>query len=396
VEKSQMSFDKFRRGRASQPSGSGKNFEKEPWAKTHFDLEVGDSALIRILKPENEIFDRNAHYWNGFHTCTGDIPVFDGKCCFCFFHKQGQEDYKKRVEAAKRDGKDSSQIAASKFDMAYRRLLTSLEVVDFRYFHPGYDHEKDRPILTPCANPEPQIKRNRGCQGCASNVERIFGGSKVWEVNVAQYQQVNACNDQLGQTCIADISGQFCGREIYLIGFGCEHCGGELLGERDLMEKKQEEINAFVSKPQPCPSCQKEGWPKDMVVSDDTCPKCQGMEPVRGSVFDKNLQVTAVAASRGKGKAFNFDRSAPFSSVAEDLLAHVAEDEIEKLLTPRDLNHFYRPEWVSREKFESDEAYVKAVLDKQADRLREKNPFSSVQAATGSGNRSFGAGRFRR
>lgn len=304
---------------------------------------------------------------------------------WCFYHSKGKE-------AARKLGGD----AKSKHDMAYPRLQYMFDVIDFRYAHMGKD-AKGNPALITCANPEAVPKRNR-CQACSRNEERFFGGKKVWELSVAQFRSLMAANAALGQHCIAITDdNSVCGREIFLVGFACSNpeCGVELVSEQDLMQMSHEQIDEVASNAVVCESCTQTVQPQEIIVSEDTCPKCQGSAPVRGTLFDKSVEITAVAAPKGSGKSYNVDRSLPFSSVESDLMAFLGnEAKVAEMLVRTDMPHAFRPEYINRDKFQDDATYVAAVLDKQATKIGEENPYKA--GAGGPPSQPFANARFRR
>lgn len=379
-----MSFNKFREASSKAPPPSGRKFEKTPWELDNYKLEPGEAGLARVMKPEGDFFSRTFHFWNRPGTCTADIPVFGDKCVYCFYHQKGYEEAKKQGKGP--DGKE----AKNKYDKLWKRLEYVVEVIDFRYSHLGKDPEDpEKPILVPCANLEPLPKRSR-CPQCLKGETRIFGGRKMWEVSMPQFRALTKVDAQIGENCITRMPDQsVCGRKINLIGFACAN-GHTLMTEEQVIGMPPEKLNEYVTSAVQCPECGVEGLPIDMIVADDDCPVCAGCTPVRASLFDKNIEISCVGQPDGKGgtkKTFNFDRSQPFTNVDDDVWNYIqgigipTQEELEKkldeILKPRDLAYAFRPEWVNRDKFDSDEAYVMAVLDKQADALKLPNPYKA-------------------
>ena len=366
-------FNKFRDASSKMPPPSKGKFDKEPWALQNFSMEAGEVALTRALEPPaSGFYSRTLHFWNRPGTCTCDIPVFGDKCVYCFMHQKGSEEAKKAGNGP--DGKPQK----NKYDKLWKRMAYVLEVIDFRYFHKGMDPEdSEKPILIPCGNTEAMPKRNR-CGLCQKGDLRIFGGRKNWECSLPQFRSLVKIDAQIGETCITPIENKACGRKISLIGFACGGEGHELMGEDDILQMPAEKLNEYVTTRISCPACAWEGLPVDVLVADDDCPVCAGCTPVRATMFHKNIEVSCIGAPDGRGgtkKTYNYDKGQPFTPIEDDLLQHLEEKDVVEMLAPRDLSYTFRPEWINREKFDSDEAYVMAVLDKQAEQLKVPNPY---------------------
>lgn len=374
-------FNAFREGMSKAPPPSKGGFEKDPWELTNFKLEPSETCISRFLMPNGSFYMRAYHFWNRPGTCTYDIPVFQNKCVYCFYVQKGKE-------AAKAQGKGpDGKLPKSQFDKLWQRTSYEVELIDFRWFHRGFDpDDKDKPILIRCGNEDPVPQRNR-CPHCAKGETRIFGGRKIWELSPTQYSTLVSTDAKIGETCITLINERPCGRKITTIGFACGN-GHELVDENTLIQMPPDELNKFVSTMVCCNLCDWEGLPIDMLVADDACPTCGGGNPVRATLFDKNISITCNGQTQSDGKVkktYNFDQSAPFSDLPGDLVAPFSvftapadvDKAIAELLKPRDLAYTFRPEYVDRTKFSTDEEYVMAVLDKQAEQLKQPNPYKA-------------------
>lgn len=124
---------------------------------------------------------------------------------------------------------------------------------------------------------------------------------------------------------------------------------------------------------------------------------------VRGSMFDKILEVTVTGKEKKIGKQdvvlknFNFSTGPEWSTVYNDLqLFSLDDEEIEKLCKPWDLEERYRPEkGVKPEEYPDEEAWVEAVLDAQAEAAGVKNPFSSSGGSKNPWGKKSGEGGMR-
>lgn len=394
-----MSYNKFRDASSKAPPPSGRKWEKEPWELTNFKLEAGEVALARVINPSSGFFSRTFHFWNRPGTCTCDIPVFGDKCVYCFYHQKGYEEAKKAGKGP--DGKE----AKNKFDKLWKRMAYVPEVIDFRFSHIGKDPEDpEKAILVPCGNIEPLPKRSR-CPLCMKGETRIFGGRKLWEVSMPQFRALTKVDAQIGEFCVTPMDdNSLCGRKISLIGFACTG-GHTLMDEDTILGMPAEKLSEYVTAVAKCPECGVECLPVDMIVADDDCPKCAGCSPVRATLFDKNIEISCVGQPDGKGgtkKTYNYDRGQPFTDLEEDVWNHVqginlpqdqVDQRVKDILAPRDLVYAFRPEWVNRDKFEDDASYIMAVLDKQADQLKQPNPY---KPGAGQQTTAYQGGGFRR
>ena len=122
---------------------------------------------------------------------------------------------------------------------------------------------------------------------------------------------------------------------------------------------------------------------------------------VRGSMFDKVLEVTITGKEKNIGgkmvtlKGFNFSTGPEWSRLEDDLAQFNLEDEaIEKLCEPWDLDERYRPEKsVKPDEQPSEEAWVEAVLDAQAESAGVKNPWGGSGSKNPRGKTSEGGAK---
>ncbi len=118
-------------------------------------------------------------------------------------------------------------------------------------------------------------------------------------------------------------------------------------------------------------------------------------ELVRAGIFDKVLEVTVAGEQQSSGdrtwtqKNLSFGTGSSFSSLMADLEQFGFNDEeIEGLCEPWDLAFRYRPERLKRNDYSSDQEYVEAVLEAQAESINKPNPYKS--SGPGGPRRSFG------
>ena len=86
-------------------------------------------------------------------------------------------------------------------------------------------------------------------------------------------------------------------------------------------------------------------------------------------------------------KILSFDvKSEPFLSIGESLASWGFSDkEIEDFCKPQDLQWKYRPEYIDPKKYGSSDEYVAAVLDSQAEVLKQSNPYQDSRKAADNG-----------
>lgn len=379
-----------RRHQEKQAAARNRGGDFLPWEMQQMSFEVGETFYARFLRPEDgNVYVRAFHWPQGGppYACTRDHSLFDGKCVFC-------ETYPNKEDRGKRKTRDV------------------LEVIDFRYFHVvPHPTKQDKNTIEACRHHEPEPRNNR-CHSCNSGDEkrsvRHFGGHKVVELNNDQYNQIYSAHDKLSHTCIAFIGDKMCGAENYPIAFICEHCGDTMVSEEDIRATPEKQVQAYVNNRQKCQKCGVEDWPYAIFGCDNggrsPTPEevAKGVHPkegshwvVQGSMFDQVLEITVAGEEKKIGnnlvtlKNLNIGTSKDgWSRIADDLQPFGFDDEqIAKLCEPWNLHDRYRPMFLKRDEYGSDEEYVAAVLDKQAEACGRPNPFSS-----GGPRRGFGGG----
>jgi len=275
-----------------------------------------------------------------------------------------------------------------------------VELIDFRYFH-KVPNEQGKLTLERCTSDDAVPSRNSRCRWCthtsASIRERFFGGHKVWEMHGRQFDQIDAANDLLGQTCIHVDEGKICGKRVYIVGYNCPACGEEVLTDRDLQTRDEKDIVQQISDPEfECPHCKGKGF----LVPQSICDS-EAHEPKPATVFDTVMTISCTGEEktdkRGKKRVernYSFAPANNFTHIYDDLDTHCKGDEplMEKLVAPWDLAKRYRPERVDATEFKNVEDYVAAVLQKQSEVLGIDNPFKASRPADSrpfAGTRSF-------
>ena len=412
-----MSRATFRRSKkaAKEMSKSGGGGEYGPWGLENYQMEIREQpAMARFLNPGDEGFLVISQHRLGYktHTCTSEMAEFDGKCCFCHYWA---------AAAPKSDDKKN----------LYPRTTTVAELIDFRYHHIVEEIPKgkteSKKVLKRCAFNEAVPARGQGrsrtsCKWCDSKdpkvAERIFGGHKIWELSNKLRDRLDGIDTDLGHTAFLIDDGQTVALQAFTIGFRCANCKELLLDEnkiREMIGESGDEVEAFAAEDQECPHCHHIDLPEEVWVAEGEVGgeafELDMDEPsvVRAGLFDKNLEVTCPGESRKQGKtesefrAYDFDKSRyDWGNAVDDLVSHgLKEDEISEMIKPWDLPHRYRPEFISRAKYEENgqfdtESYVAAVLEAQAKALDRPNPYAvhstgtrAREFQTGGGGRQF-------
>jgi hypothetical protein len=362
-------------------------------------FDVGETFLLRFMQPaDDKPYDRYYHWPKGGypHTCTLETPGFDGKCVFCHFDREMKD------EAEARGQKANSSL--------YRRHQDVLEVIDFRYFHVVPDPNRDgKDTVERCSHNESALPSRVRCHNCNSDdpetSKRYFGGHKVFEMNRTQYNQVWAAHEKLSNTCIhVNGDGEVCGAKVYPVSYICEGCQEEVISEDEINRTPPAQLEKQVNFPHNC-SCGHtdylfevsicENGGRTPVGENDTLEDADhGV--VRAGIFDKVLEVTVAGEQQSSGdrtwtqKNLSFGTGAEFSSVLMDLEdSGFSPEEVENMVRPWSLDHRYRPERLKRDDYGSDEEFVEAVLDAQAESIGKKNPFQPSQGP----RPGFGRGR---
>jgi len=382
--------------------------DRDPWDFDNYKMDIDEpSARGRIIDPgENGFFMANHHRVKSRdRRCTSDIPVFDGKCVYCYFY-----------DRAGRDDEDRKNL--------YPRFRSYLEMMDYRYFHIVEEtgkNNKKRKVGKRCASDDrvPKFRRGRSCKYCSSKDRevsaRYFGGRKKWDQSDKGMEPLVTLNEELMASAI-DSKGNL--YTAITIGFLCAECGEYCILEWDGEERDVDEdlittiVNAeeglrleeWTQEEYLCPKCERTALPLEVWIAiDDADNEVQSTDenPIRRrTMFDMSLKITCSGKlSRDGSKTYrdyNFNADAfPSMSLIDELEEHGCDEkEIDELLTPVDFEHLLRPEYVDRDKFDNDEAYVQAVLKAQAKVLERDNPFE--EQPTTERSRAFNRSRFRR
>jgi hypothetical protein len=387
VEKKLMGYNRFRKSasRVKDRKSQNRGYSDRPaWAVNNFTMDAGERpGKIRVLDPGDEgFFPIDYHRVGGREqTCTCDIPAFNGRCVYCYYYDQ-----------ADRDTHDRNNL--------YQRFRWIIELIDFRFGHEITEKREDggdRKIVARCLSDDsiPKFKRGRQCPHCASGVERVFGGHKIWTLTSKQFEPFRNLDAQLQQTAYkVENEGtdeeKIILLESYTTGFICANCGDacviEYKGEDLQLDEKAVGklgnddpglLEEWASEEYECPGCGHTGEPvEEWVAVDDDNNEYEGCERV--TLFDQSLKVTCSAIQRGKKtyRDYNYNESEyAMCHVLEELEGYgFSDEELEELLKPWDLWHMNRPQWIdpNNEKYKDDEdAYVAAVLESQAKTLQQ-------------------------
>jgi hypothetical protein len=362
------------------PPWEAENFKLSPSRSELEGMRDGQTwkktALVRFLHPGESGPYRYRQCFAGgkYHISTKDVEGFDGKDVI--------NHYWSLSEYGEDDNRNFSQ-----------KLQYALELVDFRYFHS--EVIDGRMVYHTCssysANPD-----SRRCDKCADGMDRLFGGHKAWSMTKHRYEQLMDVHDDLQNICINDDDEVF-GKEIFpgTVGFNCYNCDFEMVGEKDIQIMSSRDKEAFYCSEHQCPECGHKGFAKEIALIERS-PGGETVEAERGSMFDKMIKITAtgekITGKDGKPRTnprsvnYSFSHEGQdFSNVEQDLVdLGFSEDAIDEFMEPMDLAYHYRPEMLNPEKFDSKEAYVQEVLDRQAAAIGRENPYKNdVPPSTG-------------
>lgn len=394
--------------RKSQKKRSG----VKPWEMERFNLSINERAMIRFLdpngipdpttksKPEG---DSRGFYTRRFHwpeggapaTCTSEIAEFEGKCCYCHYNHLYNEEQKKK--------KDEAESRGQKYNYPTSRLRPQdqhvMEVIDFRFYHIANGEKADEKIVTLC-NIDGPVGDPERCELCNSQNEeeakRVFGGHRLWELKPAQLDQIMPAHQKLKKVCVhRGENGDYCGQEAYVVSFNCEKCKADLEDPQKVRRMDQKAVATIASRIYEC-ECGHKGFPE----STSAC-KSNEHEAETGSIWSKNLWVDCSGETKKafdkteyEAKIFTFDTTAEAICPIEDFLAMelgLNDEEIEKLVTPWNLPHHYRPEYIHLTDKDGNEKpieqYLQDVLDKQAEKLNKPNPYATTKKSSGFGSK---------
>jgi hypothetical protein len=345
--------------RARKKGGGDKKFK--PFALETFRLDPDEETMVRALDFGDGPFVQPRHWVNRKPViCTGNIEVFDGKCVACFHHEEKLAEQKKNGEKL-----DSPYYAADFY---------AVELIDFRYHHiiGDPDRGENATKLVDCSHAEAEPKKLR-CKYCKSDrdsiSERHFGGHKIWEMSRNLWMQFAANNDKIAETCVhVDEEGDVCGNDIFTLGYKCPECETEWMDQDTLDGLDKDELIEFLDDDIACENCDFEG-PAEPILECAT----EAHPATPCEIFDKNVGISCFGE---KKRQYNYHVDEDPSSIEVDLEDWgFSEEEVAEMLKMKDMSQKYRPEWIDKSKFNTDEAYVEAVLAKQAERTGLPNPY---------------------
>lgn len=389
--------DREREAAAKKKGGGG----LKPWERDKFKIVVGEDAMVRFLPlPEgSDPYVRKFHWpqGGGPKTCTAEIAEFGGKCVYCFFDQDHKDRQRKEAEAAKASGREHKKMA-SRLGL---KSVTVMEVIDFRYYHviPGESAGEQAMVRCNVDGPDGDADR---CEHCASGdpsiAARQFGGGRQWELKDDQLAQIFAAHTALQKICVhQDDKGNVCQKETYVVELLCRNCNNPLVDSEKVRRMPARDIEKELKKTPRCGSCGTVDYP----VPISAC-KSGSHDAVRGTIFDKTLVVSCTGETKQlfgtketyEEKILSFDvKSEPFLSIGESLASWGFSDkEIEDFCKPQDLHWKYRPEYIDPKKYGSSDdhvglnhGYVAAVLDSQAEVLKQSNPYQDSRKAADNG-----------
>jgi hypothetical protein len=249
VEKKKMSggWSRFRDAQKTAKQHSGPSYDVKDWDKYRFRMDPGQDVDTFVCDPGEHGFPyRTKHFSKGMpRVCTCDIPMFEGKCNYCFYNDKDP---------------DKSYGSGG---------MTLVELIDFRFFHHTIDTsgKKPRLVYQRCIFDEVKVDasatgrgRGRSCKYCESTdpkvKQRHFGGRRIFELGAKALDLLVATNLSLSWRCLhRNAEGAFCGETIYPIGFSCPACKQTVVDEVTLKGLDDDEYLAYQSKSQPCPHC---------------------------------------------------------------------------------------------------------------------------------------------
>jgi hypothetical protein len=288
----------------------------------------------------------------------------------------------------------------------------------------------ERDTLVRCKHDEPELPKRIRCSLCTDGAERHFGGHKVLEMNATQWDQLWATHQKLQERCIGTHDGKVCGAANYPVSYICANpaCQVELIGEDEIQKMPPKQLSQILTAPQQCGTCQHEDFLWGIFLCDnggrsptpaeeaelmamtpeergETKPEDSDHWIVRASMFDMILELSITGQQKKFGKNvfdvknFNFSTGAGWSTLEEDLSHHVDPADIEAMIQPWDLADRFKPEKIKPGEYSSEEEYVEAVLDAQAEQLGKDwvSPWKKSAGGAGAfgaakkGLRSFGA-----
>lgn len=390
-----MSLDRLRqhmnnrdKERAAKKKGGG----LKPWERDQFQISIDETAMLRFLQiPEGQDPYIRKFHWpqgTGPKTCTAEIADFAGKCVYCFYDQDHKAKQQKEAEAAKAQGREHKKIGSR----LNQKSVTVMEVIDFRFYHVVPGEKADEKSMVRCNVEGPEADPDR-CEYCASEDESIkareFGGGRRWELKDDQLAQVFAAHTQLQKICVhVDDKGDICQKETYVVELLCSKCNAPLIDSEKVRRMASKDIEKELKKNPTCPSCKHVDYPQPV----SAC-KTGAHEAVRGTIFDKNLVVVCSGETKElfgtketyEEKNFSFDiRAEPFCSVQDSLsMWGFSDEEIEKFCKPQDLHWKFRPEFIDPKKYPTPDEYIAAVLESQAEAVKQQNPYGSTKPAGG-------------
>ncbi len=391
---SRPGFNSFRKAQQrSQSRRGGGGGAKTPWQAWQFEMVPGDSGPIRFLPVDaftltthNFPRDTCTAFWPGFELLDEEGEILrdedgmqvPGKCVWCYYNERDKEFREKH----------------------YATTRTWMQLIDFRYRHweKTMVKGKEKILVHTCSESEPNPRRNR-CHHCNSTdpyiAERRFAGKVRWEMTDDQFAQVTDTYKKLRGICLAQPDpndpDSVCEQKIYDVGYVCsnEECQAELITERQL---ETEDCNERINNPFECPECGNVDYPVAVLVCSS-----EDHEALPASLFDKILDVSCSGVTKQTQggerttKAYSFDTSkAPWSTLEDDLAFFgITGEKAQEMMTPESWVERFRPMWLKRNDFGSDEEYVEAVLKKQAEKAGKPVPPEWLGTG-GGGNRSTG------
>jgi len=370
----------------------------KPWEMSEFRLSVDEQALCRFHPTGEQPYVRKYHWPEGTgpKTCTAEMALFSGKCCYCHYDTDHKTNEQRKLEEA-RSKKEQYKKVQSRLNQQSRSMM---QVTDFRYYHISASSTGEGKDVIVCNVEGPDGDPDR-CEQCADEDEatkaRLFGGARRWELKDDHLGQIFAAHQRLKKICIFQHEdGSLCEQEAYVIELNCRECGHNLEDPEKVRRMPTKEIEAKSKKDVVCPNCTSKDSPTQVFA-------CRGgeHEAKPGSIFDKSVRVMCSGEMKEtwdkkkyEDKVFTFDTNCEIFETAEETLQAwgFEDEEIKKILAPIDFSWTFRPEWINPNDHKEDEEYVNAVLDAQAEAIKKVNPWGTGPAGGfkgGGGARSF-------
>lgn len=290
------------------------NFDnkKEPWSAMYFETKPSKLELLGLsnnttFRRENIIriishpLPFKSIYMRGEYICSSTLSEFHsvitdskgnkkpvGRDMFDFVYQQNMKE--KAIMAKKKDSSgnkaysedDIEEYWETKCKPLRSRAQYAFEILDNKYYHyvdvPGSSY----PDLVDCVDEE-------DCEYCSRDLERNFGGRKVWKVSNALWKELIALQETIKWQSVSS-DPELCGHKLSLSNLSHISCSGceYRLAEGDAVRSKcktKPQFEAEMKVRDTCPECQHRDHPKQNF-------EIEGKAVGRASLLDVDIQVS--------------------------------------------------------------------------------------------------------